>query len=164
MIATTGADARGAKAHRHRAILELVRTRAIHTQEELVEALRARHHNVTQATVSRDIRELGLYRVPGGEGSRYAIRAGLGERAPMVLRDFILSTDGVQFMTVVHTPPGTANLVAVAIDESGWEEVLGTVAGDDTVLVVTVSEAARRRFEARLGTDSASQPTGRRTS
>jgi transcriptional regulator of arginine metabolism len=160
MIQPTGAgleashngDARGSreKAQRHRAILELVRSRPIHTQEELVEALRGMRHNVTQATVSRDVRELGLYRVPGHAGSRYAVRAGLGERAATVLRDFVLRVDGVQFMAVVHTPPGTANLVAVAIDESGWEDVVGTVAGDDTVLVIAASAAARQRLAARL--------------
>jgi transcriptional regulator of arginine metabolism len=140
----------GEKAHRQRAILELVRSRPIHTQEELARELRRLRHPVTQATVSRDIRELGLFRASGPDGARYAVRGGLGVRAPQVLRDFILSADGVQFLLVIHTPPGTANLVAVAIDEAGWPEVLGTVAGDDTVLVVSMSAAARKRVEQRL--------------
>jgi transcriptional regulator of arginine metabolism len=140
----------GEKAHRQKAILELVRSRPIHTQEELVEALRTLDHSVTQATVSRDIRELGLSREPGPSGSRYAVRAGLNLRLPQVLRDFVSAVDGVQFMAVIHTPPGTANLVAFAIDQSGWPEVLGTVAGDDTVLVVTTDGRAREAVEDRL--------------
>ncbi|HXA42884.1 MAG TPA: hypothetical protein VNV65_08245 [Candidatus Solibacter sp.] len=140
----------GDKAHRQRAILELVKSRPIHTQEELVKELRRLDHPVTQATVSRDIRELGLLREPGPSGSRYAVRGGLGLRAGQVLRDFITSVDGVQFMSVVRTPPGTANLVAVAIDEAGWPEVVGTVAGDDTVLVISPDVRARRALEQRL--------------
>jgi transcriptional regulator of arginine metabolism len=140
----------GDKAHRQRAILELVKSRPIHTQEELVKELRRLDHPVTQATVSRDIRELGLTREPGPLGSRYAARGGLGLRAGQVLRDFITSVEGVQFMAIVHTPPGTANLVAVAIDEAGWPEVLGTVAGDDTVFVISPDSRGRKALEQRL--------------
>ena len=140
----------GDKAHRQRAILELVRSRPIHTQVELVQELRRLDHSVTQATVSRDIRELGLTREPGPLGSRYAARGALGLRAGQVLRDFITSVEGAQFMAVVHTPPGTANLVAVAIDEAGWPEVLGTVAGDDTVFVVSPDARRRKALEHRL--------------
>jgi transcriptional regulator of arginine metabolism len=67
-----------------------------------------------------------------------------------VLRDFITSVDGVQFMAVVRTPPGTANLVAVAIDEAGWPEVLGTLAGDDTVLVISPDARTRKALVQRL--------------
>jgi transcriptional regulator of arginine metabolism len=140
----------GEKGLRQRAILDLVRSRSIHTQEELVRELRSQNHTVTQATVSRDIRELGLHREPGPAGSRYAVRPALGVRGSQVLRDFITATVGVQFMAVVHTPPGTANLVAVAIDEAAWPEVMGTVAGDDTVMVVCADARARQRVEARL--------------
>ena len=138
------------KAHRQRAILELVKNRPIHTQEQLAHELKRLRHNATQATISRDIRELGLYRAPGPDGSRYEVRGGLGARAPQVLRDFVVSLDAVEFMLVIHTPPGTANLVAVAVDEADWAEVLGTIAGDDTMLVVTASAAARRRVEKKL--------------
>ena len=140
----------GEKAHRQRAILDLVRGRAIHTQEELVNELRRQNHVVTQATVSRDIRELGLHREPGPGGSRYAVGPALGLRGAHVLRDFVNGIEGVQFMAVVHTPPGTANLVAVALDEAAWPEVLGTVAGDDTVMVVCSGARARQKVEQRL--------------
>jgi transcriptional regulator of arginine metabolism len=140
----------GDKAHRQRAILELVKSRPIQTQEQLVEELRRLDHQVTQATVSRDIRELGLLRAPSADGSRYAPRTGLGARGGSVLRDFVLSIDGVEFLTIVHTPPGTANLVALAIDEAAWPEVAGTLAGDDTVLVILRSQKMRGAFEAHL--------------
>jgi transcriptional regulator of arginine metabolism len=140
----------GEKAHRQRAILDLVRSRPIHTQEELVRELRQQNHAVTQATVSRDIRELGLHREPGPAGSRYAVGPALGIRGTQVLRDFITGTTGIQFMAVIHTPPGTANLVAVALDEAAWPEVVGTVAGDDTVMVVCADARARQRLELRL--------------
>ena len=140
----------GDKAHRQRAILDVVRRQPIHTQEELVEALRAMDHKVTQATVSRDIHELGLSREPSPGGARYAVRSTLGLRGPQVLRDFVTGVDGVQFMGVVHTPPGTANVVAFAIDQSGWPEVVGTIAGDDTVLVITTGPRARQRVEDRI--------------
>jgi transcriptional regulator of arginine metabolism len=140
----------GEKAHRQRAILELVKSRPIQTQEQLVEELRRLDHQVTQATVSRDIRELGLFRAASPDGSRYALRAGLGARAANVLRDFVLSVETIEFMSVLHTPPGTANLVAVAIDEAGWPEVAGTVAGDDTVMVALRGREQVASFEARL--------------
>jgi len=140
----------GEKTLRQRAIVELVRSRPIHTQEELVEALREQNHVATQATVSRDIRELGLTRVAGADGNRYAARNGLGARATQALRDFVTGVDGVQFMAVVHTPPGTANLVAVALDEAAWPEVVGTIAGDDTVFVACRTSAERLRLEKRL--------------
>lgn len=138
------------KAHRQRVILDLVRRRPIQTQEELVRELRELDHKVTQATVSRDIRELGLFREPGPTGPRYAVRSGLGVRVNQVLSGFTLAVEGVQFMCVVHTPPGTANLVAFAIDQSAWPEVLGTVAGDDTVLVICAGGRERRAVERRL--------------
>ena len=138
------------KAHRHRVILDLVKKQPIQTQEELVQELRRLDHHVTQATVSRDIRELGLYREPGPTGPRYAVRNGLGLRVNQVLRGFTLAVEGVQFMAVVHTPPGTANLVAFAIDQSAWAEVLGTIAGDDTVLVICAGARERRAVEKRL--------------
>jgi transcriptional regulator of arginine metabolism len=140
----------GEKVHRQRAILELVRSRPIHTQDELVRELRRQNHAVTQATVSRDVRELGLHREPGPAGSRYTVRPALGVRGTQVLRDFITGTAGVQFMALVHTPPGTANLVAVALDEAAWPEIVGTVAGDDTVIIVCSDARARQRVEARL--------------
>jgi transcriptional regulator of arginine metabolism len=147
-----------AKRSRHRAILQLVRTRTIRTQEELVAALHARHLDVTQATVSRDIRELGLARVPGDGGARYA-QAGAEVDEQMARRRLhralVEHTHGIEFVDllgVVHAAPGSASLVAAAVDGARFDELLGTVAGDDTVLLIARSRPAAQRLLAVLRT------------
>lgn len=133
-------QARATDARRRR--LEMMRgliaERPIHTQHELADALGSMGLAVTQATVSRDVQELGLVRTPAG----YVAAA--GEVAAQVL-SFTL----VQFLAVVRTPPGTANMVARSIDEAGIAGVAGTVAGDDTLIVVLAdpgAEAALKGF------------------
>jgi transcriptional regulator of arginine metabolism len=131
------------KEDRQRAILELVRQRAVHTQQELANALSERGFSATQATVSRDIQELGL------------VRAGAGYEVgrPAVLNELVLSVRQVQFIVVVQTASGTANLVARAIDEAGLDGVAGTVAGDDTIIVVLGDDAAADDLRRFLGAD-----------
>ena len=128
----------GVKERRHRAILDLVRSEPVHTQHQLAQALARRGLPVTQATVSRDVQELGLVRTGAG------YRAGDG----VALDHHVLSVTLVEFLMVVKTPPGAAHLVARSIDEAGFEGVAGTVAGDDTVIVVlsdrTVAGALKR--------------------
>ena len=114
------------KERRHQKILDLIESRAIHTQQELAEAL-----GTTQATVSRDIQELGLVRTAAG------YRAGNGLSA---YREHVLSISIVNFMAVVRTPPGAAAMVARAIDETRLPGIVGTLAGDDTILVVLQGE------------------------
>jgi transcriptional regulator of arginine metabolism len=133
------------KEDRHRAILELVRQHPVHTQQELANALAGRGFAATQATVSRDIQELGLIRT--GEG--YQVGAPLS-----VVSELVLSLTQVQFLVVIRTPPGTANLVARRIDEAELEEVVGTVAGDDTIIVVLASNAAADNLRRFLGAES----------
>ena len=130
------------KLDRHRAILELVRQRPVHTQQELARALAERGISATQATVSRDIQELGLVRT----GDGYATGG-----APSLVSELVLSTVQVQFLLVVHTPSGTANLVGRAIDEAAFEGVAGTVAGDDTIIVVLRDDAAADELRRFLG-------------
>ncbi|HZV49702.1 MAG TPA: hypothetical protein VFD49_08040 [Candidatus Dormibacteraeota bacterium] len=126
------------KERRQRAILELVRGAPVQTQQELARALAERGFRATQATVSRDVQELGL------------IRTGAGYReAAWIASQLVLSVRQVEFLVVVRTTPGSANLVARAVDESELEGVVGTVAGDDTILVVLADHAAGgtlRRF------------------
>ena len=160
-MAAAGAALDGAgKRSRQRAILELVRTRTIRTQEELVEQLRRRHLAVTQATVSRDIRELGLLRVPGDGGARYvAAAAEVDERASRRRLHNALSehTQGIEFVDllgVVHAQPGSASLVAAAIDRARFDELAGSIAGDDTVLLIARSRPAAQRLLATLRTMS----------
>jgi len=130
------------KEERQRTIVDLVRQRPVHTQQELANALAERGFSATQATVSRDIQELGLIRT--GEGYRVG--------APLsVVSELILSMTTVQFLVVIRTPPGTANLVARTIDESGLEGIAGTVAGDDTIIVVLTDGGAADALRRLLG-------------
>lgn len=148
--------ARTSKSERQRAILDLVRARAIRTQDELVDALRGLHLDVTQATVSRDVRELGLVRAADGGGLRYV--TGVGEVDPQgpsarvrsVFREHVRSVEFVDHLGVIRGRPSTAPLVAAAIDAAHFDEVAGTVAGDDTVLVVARGRAAAAALRARL--------------
>ena len=146
------------KRARQRAIVELIRTRTIRTQDELVSALERRRLAVTQATISRDIRELGLLRVPGDGGPRYVLPgAEHDERAARIRLHNALSehTHGIEFIDllgVVHAQPGTASLVAVALDSARFDELAATIAGDDTVLLVARSRPAAQRLLATLRT------------
>jgi transcriptional regulator of arginine metabolism len=133
------------KDDRHRAILEIVRRQSVHTQQELANALADRGLAATQATMSRDIQELGLIRTADG----YRVGA-----PPSVVTELVLSVKRVQFLMVVRTPPGTANLVARAIDESGLEGVAGTVAGDDTLIAVLADDDAAEELRRFLGARS----------
>ena len=112
------------KEERRRAILRLVRRRSLHTQQELSQELAQVGIHATQATVSRDIQELGL------------VRTSAGYRSASSLRDHVLSVSVVEFLLVVKTPPGAAHLVARGLDETAVDGVAGTVAGDDTLIVV----------------------------
>ena len=130
------------KERRQRAILDLVRREPVHTQQELAAALHRLGLETTQATVSRDIQELGLVRTAAGYQP--------GARASVV-NELVLSVTQVDFLMVVRTPPGTANLVARAIDESGLEGVAGTVAGDDTLIAVLSDRSAAGSLRSLLG-------------
>ena len=129
------------KATRQEAILRLVSERAIQTQDELIALLRERDYHVTQATVSRDIRQPKLTKVPTGPGtSRYTVPTGMnGHASPKISATFmaaITKTDYVGNTVVISTYPGMAQPVGSCIDAIGHRDVLGCVAGDDTVIVV----------------------------
>jgi transcriptional regulator of arginine metabolism len=145
-----------AKRDRQAVILELIDSRAVASQEELRRLLRQRGWDVTQSTLSRDINELRLARVPTGDGVRYG-RADGGSPAsggPPQLDDLlpqlVASVDGVGELLVLRTPPGSAHTVAVALDAERLTDVVGTIAGDDTILIVCRSPAARERLSRRL--------------
>jgi transcriptional regulator of arginine metabolism len=124
------------KGQRHRAILEVVNRGAVHTQQEIAEALARRGLRATQATISRDIHELGL------------VRSGRGYRsAAALVRELVLSVELVDPVAVIKTPPGTANLVARRIDEAGLAGVAGTVAGDDTIIAVLRQRGAGKALK-----------------
>lgn len=143
-----------AKARRHEAILRIVRREEVDSQARLRDRLRAEGVAVTQATLSRDMREIGLSKVatPGG-GARYAapvggaaVRVSLAEVVPALL----VSVGGAGLLLVLRTAAGAAGAVAAALDAEAWPEVLGTVAGSDTALVVARSEQARRAVQVRI--------------
>lgn len=137
------------KVARHEKIKELIQQYDIDTQEELASRLNEAGFKVTQATVSRDIRALKMMKVTGKDGkSRYVILqelpTELGEKYTRVLHDALLTIDQGQNIVVIRTVPGMAMGVAAALDALNWEEILGSIAGDDTVMCVarTLEEAS----------------------
>lgn len=123
-------------------ILDILKRHNVETQEELVERLREEGIPVTQATISRDVKELKLIKIPVGEGKyRYAFpeeqpTGGQRERLRRLFRECVIDVDHSENIVVVKTLAGTANTAAEAIDVSNWEEIVGTLAGENTVLVV----------------------------
>jgi transcriptional regulator of arginine metabolism len=145
------------KRDRHRAILELVAAHAVGSQEELRRLLAGQGWEVTQSTLSRDLHELRLARVPTADGVRYVRTDGRAEPDPTgraalaaLLPQLFARIDGVGELVVLHTVPGGAQPVAAAFDGAQWPDVLGTVGGDDTILIVCRSPAARERVIARV--------------
>jgi len=142
------------KAQRHNAILRLVREHAVPSQESLRHFLQRAGFDVTQATLSRDIRELGLIKVTGADGAHHYAAPPDEVVPPPTLTGFLpsllLRADGVGPLLVIRTPTGGANALAAALDREVWPEILGTLAGDDTVLIVAQSAAARRKLARRL--------------
>jgi transcriptional regulator of arginine metabolism len=129
------------KRDRQKRILELIEERPIYTQEELSELLRAEGYEVTQATVSRDVTELKIGKVgkAGGKQKYSAMIKGddrhLSAKYARVLRDGFLSMDNAQNILVIRTVAGMAMAVAAAIDAMSMKEVVGSIAGDDTIMV-----------------------------
>ena len=135
-------SSQGGKNQRQRAILELVNRGTAHTQLDIAGALARRGFHTTQATISRDIHELGL------------VRSGAGYRSTAALvRELVLSVEVVQPLAVIRTPPGTANLVARRIDEAALPGIAGTVAGDDTIIAVLRQAGAGRSLKQLLAGD-----------
>jgi len=141
------------KSERHAQILEILRQNRVTSQEALRELLRARGVDATQATLSRDIRELRLVKVPAADGTGHYSLPDEWESTPpleSLLPTLFLSADGVDHMLVIHTMKGGAQTVAAAIDWEEWPEVVGTLAGDDTILIVLRDPAALPRLKARV--------------
>jgi len=129
------------KSRRHFAIRDILANERIETQEELCEALRNRGYDVTQATVSRDIKELRLTKIPDETGYRYAFPAGHGpkssyERIKRVFRDSVIDLDYSENIIIIKTLPGLAQSVGAVIDSMEDPHILGNVAGDDTIFVL----------------------------
>jgi len=145
------------KAARHAKIAALIEADPVGSQAELGRRLAAAGFEVTQPTLSKDLVELGAVKVRGADGGAvYAIleepQAGPGQEARLarVCSDLLLQADAAQNLVVAHTPPGAAQYVASALDRAGLPAVLGCVAGDDTLLVVTRTEKDARALATRL--------------
>jgi len=144
----TDASKRG----RQRKILNLIGGATVANQEELRRLLVQRGVRVTQATLSRDLHELGLVKTPTG----YALPSAIGSPEPALpsldhlLREFVLDIREAQNLLVLKTSVGSAQPIGLVLDQQQWSEIVGTVAGDDTVLVITVDRKACRAVAARL--------------
>jgi transcriptional regulator of arginine metabolism len=142
------------KTERHATILELIGAHDVASQEELRLLLEQRGVSATQATLSRDLRELGIIRVPGPDGSRYALPESIaGEAKPSLetmLPQLFSSIDGVGELIVLKTLASGAQPISEAIDAMGWRDVLGTVAGENTILLICRSPQIRRDVTLRL--------------
>jgi transcriptional regulator of arginine metabolism len=151
---THGDPARVNKKRRQQVILELVAAQPVASQEELRQLLEDRGFAVTQSTLSRDLRELRLARIPTPEGARYASPDSMADDHRTALEDvlpqFFESSDGVGELLVLKTIAGGAQPIAEAIDAQAYPDVLGTIGGENTILIICRSTAARDRLEKRL--------------
>jgi transcriptional regulator of arginine metabolism len=140
------------KSFRQGQILKLIRSKGISTQEELAQELKKVGIAATQVTLSRDIRDLGLSKTP--EGYRQLVPSDAGPELATLAAEFLLDVRLAQNLVVLKTSPGHANSVAVALDAETWPEAVGTLAGDDTILVIApdnaTAETVRAKFLAML--------------
>jgi transcriptional regulator of arginine metabolism len=142
------------KSERQRAILSIIASRPIASQEVLKQLLNERGLAVTQATLSRDLRDLGVVRAPTESGSRYLLQEMLSDDAKLsldsLLPQWFSSIDGVGELVVLRTLSSGAQPIAEALDSADWPEVIGTVAGENTVLIVCRSAQARLALTDRI--------------
>jgi len=141
------------KLQRHAAIVRIVREKRIESQDGLREALAAEGITVTQATLSRDIRELGLAKLVDPQGGSFYANPSEGSLRPdlgQVLPALLVSVEGTGPIIVIKTATGGAPAVAAALDQAGWKEILGTLAGDDTLLIIARNPRLRQLVEVRL--------------
>ena len=141
------------KNYRQSQILKLIRSHRLHTQDELARALRTLKIPATQVTLSRDIHELGLVKTPSGYsevGAEAAAGAEPGPDVAALAREVLRDIRQAQNLLVLRTPPANANALAAALDHADWPEVTGTIAGDDTVLVVAPDVKTADALRARL--------------
>ncbi|MCD8510112.1 MAG: transcriptional regulator ArgR [Bacillus sp. (in: Bacteria)] len=133
------------KGQRHIKIREIITSQEVETQDDLVDQLRESGFNVTQATVSRDIKELHLVKVPMMDGRyKYSLPADQRfnplQKLKRALMDSFVSIDQSNNLIVMKTLPGNANAVGALIDNLDWNEIMGTICGDDTILIICRTE------------------------
>jgi transcriptional regulator of arginine metabolism len=145
-----------ARARRQRAIADLLRSNTLASQDELAERLSDLGFSVTQATISRDLDHLGAVKIKRGGTVTYALPDELGEpswagrRLAAIVREWVRSMEPAGNLVVLRTPPGSAHLVGVALDQAELPEVAGTICGDDTVFVAVREPGNARSLVERL--------------
>ena len=144
------------KSTRHNLILEIIEEKDIETQEELADELKRRGVKVTQATVSRDIKELRLLKVLAEHGGyKYATvdkaEAGMKERFVRIFSDSVISITASANLIILKTLSGSANAAAEAVDSMHWDEIAGTMAGDNTIFIAAKSEKVVPEIVEKLG-------------
>jgi len=150
------------KAFRQGQIQKIIRSRNVHTQDELAEALQALGVEATQVTLSRDIRELGIVKTPDGYRELEAIEEAPASHtdARRAVEEFLRDMRVAQNLLVLKTDPGNANALAVALDHAPWQDVVGTIAGDDTVLVIAPDPEGAKRLQMTLAAAMAGEEAG----
>ena len=142
------------KERRQRAIVELIGSGALSSQEELARQLWGLGFEVTQATISRDLDQIGALKVRRAGQLSYAlpqeVPGAARPRLANLLRDYVRSIDTAVNLVVIKTPPGSAHLIGVALDQSDFSQIVGTICGDDTIFVACSSGATAKNFEAEL--------------
>lgn len=143
------------KGQRHIKIRDIIANKEIETQEELVDELRNAGFNVTQATVSRDIKELHLVKVPSMNGRyKYSLPADQRfnpyQRLKRSLMDAFVKLDKAGHLLVMKTLPGNANAIGILIDNLDWDEIIGTICGDDTILIICRTPEETEEIENRF--------------
>lgn len=143
------------KGQRHIKIRELITNKDVETQDELVDTLREQSYHVTQATISRDIKELHLVKVPMSNGRyKYSLPADQRfnplEKLKRLMRDAFIRIDQASHFLVLKTLPGNANALGALIDNLDWDEILGTICGDDTILIICRTEENTSAIEKRF--------------
>jgi len=142
------------KERRLRAIADLIRGNALSSQEELADRLGSLGFAVTQATISRDLEQLGAIKVRRSGHLSYSLPDSIRSAPPRVaavFRDWVQSVETAATMVVIKTPPGSAHLVGVALDNSDLPEIAGTICGDDTIFVACRSAAQAQALASKLG-------------
>lgn len=136
------------KSFRQGQILNVIRSKEVYTQDELARELSQVGIQTTQVTLSRDIRELGL--VKTAEGYRQLQAESGGPNLATVASEYVLDIRVAQNLVVLRTSPGNANSLAIAVDREELDEVVGTIAGDDTILVITTDNHTAEAFRQRM--------------
>ena len=136
------------KSFRHGQVLKIIRSKEIYTQDELARELAALGIQTTQVTLSRDMRELGL--VKTADGYKQLPSERIGPELSDVANEYLFDIRVAQNLVVLRTSPGNANTLAIAIDREDLEEVVGTIAGDDTVLVIAPDAETAGKFRQRM--------------